>query len=175
MTSARFRAFTLIELLTVIAIIAILVTLLMPAVGGIRERLNRTKCSANLRGLYQAANAYVQDKGMWPQISSGLLKKKDHSFDRAWIEALKGYQIDKVNWICPTLHEKLGTPDYKKEGEERIDYIGMPFDNKKLTPYKWPKQPWFVERMDSHGNGQLVILTDGSIHDLMSLNIKAPK
>jgi len=175
MTNERNRAFTLLELLTVIAIIAILATLLMPTMKGIRERLERTKCLANLRGLYQATNAYVQDKGMWPQIPSSLLKKKDHSFDLAWIEALKGYQIDRINWICPTLQQQLGNPDYKKEGEERIDYVGMPFDNKKLTPYKWPKQPWFVERMNSHGNGQLVMLTDGSVHDLLDLNSKAPK
>lgn len=47
--------FTLIELLVVIAIIGILAGILIPTVGGIRERANQTKSVNNLR---QIANAY---------------------------------------------------------------------------------------------------------------------
>ncbi|HSU65655.1 MAG TPA: type II secretion system protein [Tepidisphaeraceae bacterium] len=53
--SARFvAAFTIIELLVVIGIIAILVALLMPALSGARERANTVKCQAQQRQVLQA-------------------------------------------------------------------------------------------------------------------------
>jgi len=47
--SATRRAFTLIELLTVIAIIGILAAILIPVVGKVRSSANKTKCISNLR------------------------------------------------------------------------------------------------------------------------------
>ena len=55
----RPRAFTLIELLLVIAIIALLIAMLLQGAGMIRESLNRARCQTQLRGLYTAYMAYV--------------------------------------------------------------------------------------------------------------------
>jgi prepilin-type N-terminal cleavage/methylation domain-containing protein len=54
-SSRRVRAFTLVELLVVIAIIAILIALLLPAVQAARERTRRTQCETNLKNLTLAA------------------------------------------------------------------------------------------------------------------------
>ena len=60
-SSGRTAAFTLIELLTVIAVIAILAAILLPAVGKVRARGQQGKCVSNLRQLAVAASAYASD------------------------------------------------------------------------------------------------------------------
>ena len=59
--SRRRRSFTLIELLIVIAIIAILASMLLPALNQARERAKSISCVGKLRQIGQAANLYVGD------------------------------------------------------------------------------------------------------------------
>lgn len=57
------RAFTLVELLVVIAIIAMLVTLLLPAVQSARESARRSQCQNNLRQIGLAVVNYMDVHG----------------------------------------------------------------------------------------------------------------
>lgn len=164
-------AFTLLELMTVIVVIAILATMLMPAMQGVQRRVERINCTSNLKGLFVATESYIQDNGHWPQIDSALIKgdASDHKYSQAWINALARYGIAQKVWICPTHQRSLQNPDYTKPEKVRIDYLAMPFDTAQFTPHRWPSQPWFVERASAHGSGNLVIFTDGSVQALFEI------
>jgi prepilin-type N-terminal cleavage/methylation domain-containing protein len=58
-------AFTLVELLVVIGIVALLVSILLPALGRAREMANRTKCLSNLRQIAEGIYVYVNDNRQW--------------------------------------------------------------------------------------------------------------
>jgi len=69
------RAFTLIELLVVISIIAVLMSILMPALGKVKEQAKKVVCGTNLHQQGVGFMAYAADynnyprpvqKGFWP-------------------------------------------------------------------------------------------------------------
>src|SRR3954465_14931845 len=65
--NCRMCGFTLVELLVVIGIIALLISILLPALNRAREEGKRTVCLSGLRSFGQLLNMYANDhKGMVP-------------------------------------------------------------------------------------------------------------
>lgn len=58
------RAFTITELLVVIAVTAVLIALLLPALHGARESSRNAVCTSNLRGILELEAAYCADHHM---------------------------------------------------------------------------------------------------------------
>ena len=75
------KGFTLIELLVVMVIIALLVGLLLPALGRAKEEARKTQCRSNLRQIGLAIEMYANDNRDWtPQVlgfaqTSGSMKE----------------------------------------------------------------------------------------------------
>ena len=168
------QGFTVLELMMGLVIAAILGVLLLPAIQSVRNRVEKVNCMSNLRNLSAAANLYIQQNGHWPQISPVLMSSDRIAYSKAWIAALEPMGISAKGWICPTVQHSWGGPDYLKPDQIRIDYIPFPFDEKQMTPYRWSGSPWFVENADAHGNGNLIIFTDGSIRELNEVRKSPP-
>ncbi|MFT3787036.1 MAG: type II secretion system protein [Tepidisphaeraceae bacterium] len=62
----RGRAFTLVELLVVIGIIAVLISLLIASLSMVRERSTQVLCQSRLRALAQACVLYLNERKEYP-------------------------------------------------------------------------------------------------------------
>ncbi len=71
--SARRGAFTLIELLIVIAIIGLLAAILFPAFRRAQEGARQASCASNLKQIYQAVELYRADEKVYPASFAALL------------------------------------------------------------------------------------------------------
>ena len=66
------RAFTLVELLVVIGIIALLVGILLPALNRAREQSRSVACKSNMRQIFFALASYTNENKMWLPIPSNI-------------------------------------------------------------------------------------------------------
>ena len=152
------------ELATVILIIAILIAMLVPGFSYMRARAERTKCVQNLKSLYVGAQLHMQEYGHWPQVDTADVTKP--AYANGWVQALERYGIARENWVCPTIQRIVQNPDLHDAKNARVDYFGTPFTKEPQLPYRFPTQPWFTEKGDVHGDGQLMIFTNGDVKPL---------
>ncbi len=68
------NGFTLMELLTVIAIIAILAAIIFPAMNSVKDRANRSKCMTNLQQLAVGVQAFKEDNRSYPDVMGPVVK-----------------------------------------------------------------------------------------------------
>lgn len=111
------RAFTLLELLVVIGVIAVLLAILLPVLFSMRERGQRTACLSNLHQLDTALLTYTQDNdGFFPTRGpngSGHLPE--------WSDGVQKYVRDADVFRCPSCPIPASFSHLNSDGSEQID------------------------------------------------------
>ena len=101
------RAFTLVELLVVIGIIALLLAILLPALSRVREASNRAKCLANIAELGRAVLLYAHDnKDHLPDAGSGNAPDALMSPRAVGLPAWSTFGPD--TYVLPSIGQLLG-------------------------------------------------------------------
>ena len=102
--------FTLIELLIVVAIIAILAGMLLPALNSVREKARSISCLNNLKQMNLVVAAYCGDNNDYFGLYTYCTIMPD---DRKWIQRLSGTSV-KVEYIPEKQRKMTYCPTFQK-------------------------------------------------------------
>lgn len=97
----RTRGFTLIELLVVISILALLIAILLPALGAARAAAQATKCNINLNSLHKGTALYQNVSRQYVELGldlTGSTAATKKSMSGLLAPFLAGEEV----WTCPS-------------------------------------------------------------------------
>jgi len=187
----KCRGLTLIELLVVVAIIAILMTLLLPALGRGKMKAQQTECSSNLRqvGLSFRMFADEHDNRLPMQVSmrwGGTMEYASKGETWRHFQVMSNLLVNPELLVCPAdkqrapatwkllgntntsyfvgLDAKIGKPTQLLAGDRNIETPGYP------TPGVVPVRPdmtayWSEEVHRNRGN---LLFADGHVNSVDS-------
>ena len=164
------KSFTLIELLIVVAIIAILIAILLPALSQTKERARRAICTSNQRQFLVAMTLFANDNDSnYPDFNDGGSWRHIHWLKWDKYNMLKDdYDLDVAEGLgCPSRDKSWNV--YKDSRRIRIGYfiqVGRPFATLGTSAgtdgrlgYKWT--PWQSPiRAGESNSGDLVMISD---------------
>jgi prepilin-type N-terminal cleavage/methylation domain-containing protein len=103
--SAVQKAFTLVELLVTIAIVAVLAAILFPVLSGARESANRSVCLSNQKQISAATHLYLSDYDERFMPTSYIVENQANSRnDRTWVQLVLPYIRSFASFRCPSDH-----------------------------------------------------------------------
>lgn len=107
--------FTLLELLTVVAVIGVLAAILIPVAGKVRFSARNAECVSNLRQVFIRHTSYVADnRGRIPRAHYTYTKPDGTSGSRDWTTMLSEkseFQEEKAVFGCSEKRLELGASD----------------------------------------------------------------
>jgi len=128
MSTRKRAAFTLVELLVVIGIIAALIAILLPTLARAREAANRAACLSNLRQIYYALNLYSGSNNGEVPIGYRTVSKQYNSM--CFSTTAGGY------WVL----FGLMTQANQLQSPPRVLYC--PAENNAKFMFNTPDNPW---------------------------------
>jgi prepilin-type N-terminal cleavage/methylation domain-containing protein len=163
----KYRGLSLIELLVVVAIIAILAALLFPAFTEARRQGWRMQCVGNLRQIGTAVNQYLQDWEDTLPWAYQLDAVSSRGMRPTLPDVLESYTRSRDIWRCPSDvgeiwpdgpfgHHKE-TPPFYIVNTTSYSYLGIGWSPQReilagrptsqlrhptLTPLSWETRPW---------------------------------
>ena len=148
----RRRSFTLLELLTVIGIIAILAGILLPSLSSAQERARRSQCNNNLRQIGLALEVYASGNRGWLPVCNGYpaVAGCDRTLRQTLVEHNSG--LDKC-FRCPGDNRKTAaSPEDPGSYEWNTLANGIPMDLiKQRSPVPGYEMPVLADRDSFHG------------------------
>ncbi len=180
--TTEFRSgFTLIELLVSISIIAVLMSLILPAVNSAREAARRTECANNLRNVGVAMTGWAASRDRYPLAAywyrppGGGAAQPNHNWVvelLPWIDRKdladrwdKNKRLsDPANAALAALHIKVlvCASDISADGGGDLSYAvngGIGFSMRIGSVHDCPVTP-FQTPIDLNGNGQTCVFID---------------
>jgi prepilin-type N-terminal cleavage/methylation domain-containing protein len=115
MNPSRARAFTLVEMLVVIALIGVLIAMLMPAMATARDTFYSTQCMKNLRTIFDAQNTWRSDNNT-EQFATGPF----------WTDQVQTYMENRNEALmCPNGPNLVGSDPSRLRSCLRIPDIAF--------------------------------------------------
>ena len=152
------RAFTLLEVLIVIAILAVLMALLLPALAEVRRAQRRVACTSNLRQLAVGLRMYAQDNRRFPDPSATA---------SPWESVIMGHLESEAVLRCPAdseLFPGVGSSyDWRDTGDPASSLAGRPLEEVGRSDLVI----LFDAMPDWHQKGKInAAFMDGSVHTM---------
>ncbi|HWL95023.1 MAG TPA: prepilin-type N-terminal cleavage/methylation domain-containing protein [Phycisphaerae bacterium] len=139
--SRSARAFSLLELLVVLAITSIVLAILLPSLSAARESANATKCLVNLREIGAASLMYMDDEGYPTQPWHMGLNAGGADIDKVSEFVFGGFQVDPVH---PVLGQRVDIRKIATIDRPYNRYIAPQLCNGPVQTYVCPSDSFAV-------------------------------
>ena len=126
--NGRTKGFTLIELLVVVAVIAMLISILLPSLSRARESARAAVCGTGLRDIGIGMSTYMTEYGGWfPGVNTTGVAARVAGVSSP--EALRkpGVPIQTYDWISPSIRHSTDLGDNRaKRLQSILKYYSCP-------------------------------------------------
>jgi prepilin-type N-terminal cleavage/methylation domain-containing protein len=161
----RKKAFTLVELLVVIGIIAILIAILLPAMQKAREQAKQTTCMSNMRQIVQGWLLYAHDN------KGGIVFSETDDRTKTVPPGSPSQDLGKLGWVIDTESD----PNFNTEAAVRAGALWKycPAAGTYRCPSSTEKLIWRSYSIPTHLNGSMAFV-DAAYRNSPQLDPKKP-